>query len=223
MHTDWASLIQAESQRPYFQALLKRVMQAREQGAHIFPPAQQTFEALHQTPFDKVRVVIVGQDPYHRKGQAHGLAFSVPHGQPVPPSLRNIYKAIQHDFPHFTPPPHGCLLHWAQQGVLLLNTVLTVTEGQAQSHAGWGWEHFTDAIIERLHAEHTGLVFMLWGKAAQAKGANIDPMRHCVLHSVHPSPLSTHRGFLHCGHFAKANTYLVSQGQAPIDWQLPLH
>ena len=189
-------------------------------GARIFPPGPRIFAALEATPFDATRVVILGQDPYHGAGQAHGLCFSVQPGVPVPPSLQNIYKELQRDL-GVTPPGHGCLLPWARQGVLLLNAVLTVEEGRAGAHAGKGWEGFTDHIVETLAREREGLVFMLWGSYAQKKGARIDPRRHRVLKAPHPSPLSAHRGFIGCGHFSAANEYLVRHGQAAIDWALP--
>ena len=162
----------------------------------------------------------MGQDPYHGAGQAHGLAFSVPFGVAVPPSLLNIYKALQIDFADFERPQHGCLEAWAQQGVLLLNTVLSVQAGQAGSHATWGWEIFSDAAIHTLATQREGLVFMLWGAHAQKKGALIDRQRHLVLQAPHPSPLSAHRGFFGCHHFSLANAYLQQQGLSPIDWQI---
>jgi uracil-DNA glycosylase len=216
----WADFLAQQAQLPYYPALLQRVQAARDAGLGIYPPAPDVFRAFERTPFAAVRVVILGQDPYHGAGQAQGLAFSVPYGQPIPPSLRNIYKALQHDFADFQPPQHGCLEAWSQQGVLLLNTVLTVQAAQAHSHAAWGWEALTDAAIATLSAQRSGLVFMLWGAHAQKKGAWIDRSQHLVLESVHPSPLSAHRGFLTCGHFAAANAYLQQQGLAPIHWQI---
>ncbi|PKM06363.1 MAG: uracil-DNA glycosylase [Gammaproteobacteria bacterium HGW-Gammaproteobacteria-4] len=200
--------------RPEMQAL------ERARGVVIYPPGSQMFAALDATPFAAVKVVILGQDPYHGPGQAHGLSFSVPPGVPVPPSLRNIFAEIERDL-GFAAPDHGCLLPWAKQGVLLLNAVLSVQAGQAGSHQGKGWEGFTDHIVETLSREREGLVFMLWGSYAQAKGRIIDTRRHCVLRAPHPSPLSAHRGFNGCGHFGKANRWLVGGGQAPIDWCLP--
>lgn len=216
----WADFLAQQAQLPYYPPLQQRVQAARDAGLGIYPPAPDVFRAFELTPFAAVKVVILGQDPYHGAGQAHGLAFSVPYGQPIPPSLRNIYKALQHDFADFQPPQHGCLESWAKQGVLLLNTVLTVQAGQAHSHAAWGWEQLTDAAIAALSAQQSGLVFMLWGAHAQKKGVLIDRNRHLVLESVHPSPLSAHRGFLTCGHFAAANTYLQRQGLPAIDWQI---
>ena len=189
-------------------------------GKTIYPPPAQIFAALDATPFDQVKVVILGQDPYHGPGQAHGLSFSVPTGIAIPPSLLNIFKEIERDL-GLPMPRHGCLQHWASQGVLLLNAVLSVEEGRAGSHAGKGWEGFTDAIIDALSREREGLVFLLWGSYAQKKGELIDRQRHCVLKAPHPSPLSAHRGFLGCGHFGKANRWLQGRGSTPIDWSLP--
>ena len=216
----WPDFLQAQSQLPYYRDLQAQLQAARAQGQLVYPPEAMIFRAFDLTPFDAVRVVILGQDPYHGAGQAHGLAFSVPHGQAVPPSLKNIYKALQHDFADFQPPQHGCLEAWAQQGVLLLNTVLTVQAGQAHSHASWGWETLSDAAISALSAQREGLIFMLWGAHAQKKAALIDPQRHLLLQAPHPSPLSAHRGFLNCGHFAQANAHLQQQGLPAIDWQI---
>lgn len=192
----------------------------KRKGKEIYPRGDQMFAAFTHTPFEHVRVVILGQDPYHGPGQAHGLSFSVPRGIPAPPSLENIFKEIARDL-RLPRPSHGNLETWAQQGVLLLNSVLSVERGLAASHQKKGWEGFTDAAIAALANERRGLVFMLWGAYAQKKGAVIDRTRHLVLESVHPSPLSAHRGFLGCGHFSKANEYLVEQGERPIDWSLP--
>lgn len=189
-------------------------------GKVLYPPGPQIFAALDATPFDRVKVVILGQDPYHGPGQAHGLCFSVQKGVPAPPSLANIFQELESDL-DIPRPSHGCLTHWAEQGVLLLNAVLTVERGNAGAHQGKGWEALTDAIVDLLNREREGLVFMLWGSQAQAKGRYIDAKKHLVLKAPHPSPLSAHRGFLGCGHFSKANRYLESHGQAPIDWRLP--
>ncbi|HET8705552.1 MAG TPA: uracil-DNA glycosylase, partial [Pseudomonadales bacterium] len=189
-------------------------------GAVIYPRGDEYFNALDSTPFNKVKVVILGQDPYHGPGQAHGLCFSVRKGVPFPPSLRNIFEEIKRDL-GIAPPRHGCLEHWAAQGVLLLNAVLTVEEGQAAAHAGKGWEHFTDRVVRELSEHRSNLVFLLWGGYAQKKGAVIDRDKHLVLETVHPSPLSAHRGFFGSGHFSKTNQYLVEHGQLPIDWSLP--
>ena len=189
-------------------------------GKVIYPPGPEIFAAFAHTPFDAVRVVILGQDPYHGPGQAHGLCFSVRPGVRPPPSLQNIFKEIARD-PGLPPPDHGCLTPWAERGVLLLNSVLTVEQGRAAAHQGKGWEGFTDAAIDALNREREGIVFLLWGSYAQRKGQLIDRHRHCVLTSVHPSPLSAHRGFIGCGHFSAAYQYLESRGLAPIDWSLP--
>jgi uracil-DNA glycosylase len=184
--------------------------------AEVFPPRGQELRALELTPFDAVRVVVLGQDPYHGPGQAHGLAFSVPHGVPAPRSLRNIFKELGAPAdmsPDLTP--------WAGQGVLLLNTVLTVAAGRAGSHAGLGWQELTDAVVRALAAGREGLVFLLWGAQARAKAALVDPGRHLVLEAAHPSPLSAHRGFLGCGHFIRANEWLAARGQAPVRWITP--
>lgn len=200
---------------------LRRFLRAElAAGKTIYPPPGQIFAAFDATPFDAVRVVILGQDPYHGPGQAHGLSFSVPPGVPVPPSLRNILAEIGSDL-GIAPPGHGCLMHWARQGVLLLNAVLTVERGRPGAHHGRGWEQFTDAVVERLdhHREH--LVFMLWGAPAQAKGRLVDGRRHLVLRAPHPSPLSAHRGFFGCRHFSRCNAWLQAHGSAPVDWSLP--
>ena len=189
-------------------------------GARIHPQSQNIFAAFDATPFDAVKAVVLGQDPYHGPGQAHGLCFSVLPGVEVPPSLQNIYKELARDT-GFVPPAHGYLLPWAQRGVLLLNSVLTVEEGRAGSHQGKGWEGFTDHVVDVLNREREGLVFLLWGSYAQAKGRVIDPRRHRVLKAPHPSPLSAHRGFIGCGHFSAANEYLTRRGVDPIDWSLP--
>jgi uracil-DNA glycosylase len=206
--------------RPDMRALSAFLREEKSRGKRIYPPSPKIFAALDATPFDAVEVVILGQDPYHGPGQAHGLCFSVPPGVPVPPSLDNIFKEIQRDL-GIARPDHGCLLPWAQRGVLLLNAVLTVEEGRAGSHQGKGWEGFTDHVIDTLAREREGLVFMLWGSYAQAKGKLIDARRHCVLRAPHPSPLSAHRGFIGCAHFSKANRWLEGRGAKPIDWSLP--
>lgn len=188
-------------------------------GKVIFPTKDDVFNAFTYTPFERVRVVILGQDPYHGAGQAHGLSFSVPPGVKAPPSLVNIFKEIERDL-GIARPAHGNLEHWAKQGVLLLNAMLTVEQSNAGSHQGKGWESFTDAAIESINRQREGVVFLLWGSYAQKKGALIDSEKHLVLTAPHPSPLSAHRGFLGCGHFSQANTYLQSQGLEPIDWSL---
>jgi uracil-DNA glycosylase len=202
-------------------AELKQFLLAeRDAGKRIFPAGSNWFRALDLTPLDKVKVVILGQDPYHGPGQAHGLCFSVPDGVRPPPSLVNIYKELRSDL-GIEPPAHGFLEHWARQGVLLLNSVLTVEMGLAASHRDRGWERFTDAVIRLVNAKQQPVVFMLWGSYAQKKAAFVDTSRHLVLKAPHPSPLSAHSGFLGCKHFSKANAFLQSHGLAPIDWALP--
>lgn len=220
LEPSWKERIGAYLERPEMQALSAFLRAEKQRGKVIYPPGPEIFAAFDHTPFDKVRVVILGQDPYHGPGQAHGLCFSVRPGVPPPPSLQNIFKEIERDL-GISPPDHGCLTPWADRGVLLLNAVLTVERGLAASHQGKGWEGFTDAAIDALNREREGLVFLLWGSYAQRKGQLIDGRRHCVLRSVHPSPLSAHRGFLGCGHFSAANRYLETHGHAPVDWSLP--
>jgi uracil-DNA glycosylase len=220
LEASWKSHVGDYLQRDDMQALAGFLRERKARGARIYPPGPQIFSALNTTPFDQAKVVILGQDPYHGPGQAHGLCFSVQPGVPVPPSLDNIFKELQRDL-GIARPDHGCLLPWARQGVLLLNAVLTVEDGRAGAHAGKGWEGFTDHVVETLNREREGLVFLLWGSYAQAKGKVIDPQRHRVLKAPHPSPLSAHRGFIGCGHFSAANQYLAGRRQAPIDWTLP--
>ncbi len=220
LEPSWKAHIGDWLQRPEMRDLSAFLRQRKATGARIYPPGTEIFAAFDATPFDAVKVVILGQDPYHGPGQAHGLCFSVRPGAPVPPSLVNIYKEINADL-GIAPPDHGCLLPWARQGVLLLNAVLTVEEGRAGAHQGKGWEGFTDHAIETLARERENLVFLLWGSYAQAKGKIIDTRRHRVLRAPHPSPLSAYRGFLGCGHFSAANQYLAQRGQAPVDWRLP--
>ncbi|WP_159992057.1 uracil-DNA glycosylase [Pelistega ratti] len=215
----WREAIGEEKTKDYFIQVMQRVKQARERYT-IYPPEADVFNAFRLTEFNQVKVVILGQDPYHGVGQAHGLAFSVREGIDIPPSLKNIYKELENDIPHFYLPTHGCLSKWAEQGVLLLNAVLTVQAGQANAHAGWGWETFTDNVIKVLNEEREGLVFILWGSYAQRKGAFIDTQKHLVLRSTHPSPLSAYRGFFGSKPFSKTNDYLLAQGKAPIDWQV---
>ncbi|MAY07036.1 uracil-DNA glycosylase [Halopseudomonas aestusnigri] len=217
---DWLDALQGEFAQPYMQQLRDFLQAEKAAGKVVFPPGALIFNALNSTPLDKVRVVIIGQDPYHGPGQAHGLSFSVPPGVRTPPSLQNIFKEINRDL-GLPIPQHGCLHSWAERGVLLLNAVLTVEQGQAGSHAKRGWERFTSRVIELVNERCEHCVFLLWGSYAQRKGEQIDRTRHCVLTSVHPSPLSAHRGFIGNGHFSAANDYLVSNGLAPIDWSLP--
>ncbi len=220
LEPSWKARIGDYLLRPDMQALAAFLRAEKQAGKRIYPPGPEIFAAFEHTPFAAVRVVILGQDPYHGPGQAHGLCFSVRPGVRVPPSLENIFKEIQRDL-GIPRPDHGCLTPWADRGVLLLNSVLTVEEGRAGSHQGKGWEGFTDAAIDALNREREGLVFLLWGSYAQRKGQLVDTRRHCVLSSVHPSPLSAHRGFLGCCHFSAANRYLETHGQPPIDWSLP--
>ncbi|QEY24705.1 uracil-DNA glycosylase [Neisseria animalis] len=219
MHT-WHDAIGAEKEQAYLQHIIHSVRQEREGGQIIYPPAADVFNAFKATEFHQVKVVILGQDPYHGAGQAHGLAFSVRPDIAVPPSLVNIYKELADDIEGFQIPQHGCLQSWAEQGVLLLNTVLTVRAGQAHSHASLGWEKFTDRVIAQLNQHREHIVFMLWGSHAQKKGAFIDRNRHLVLTAPHPSPLSAYRGFFGCRHFSQANSYLQQHGLTAIDWQI---
>jgi len=219
IEADWYAQLATEFDASYMQNLYAFLKVRHEVGSVIYPPQNERFNALNLTPFKQVKVVVIGQDPYHGPNQAHGLSFSVKKGVKIPPSLMNIYKELNADL-NIAPASHGYLGEWAKQGVLLLNSVLTVEQGSANAHQGKGWEQFTDKIIERLNTQHEHLVFMLWGAYAQKKGRVIDRNKHLVLESVHPSPLSAHRGFLGCRHFSSANQYLISQGKAPIDWQL---
>lgn len=216
----WADVLAQEKSQPYFQHILNYVAAERAAGKVIYPPQAEVFNAFKLTELNQVKVVILGQDPYHGPNQAHGLCFSVLPGIKPPPSLVNIYKELANDIMGFTLPTQGYLQSWAQQGVLLLNTVLTVEQGQAHSHAKIGWETFTDKVIEQLSQYTEGTVFLLWGSHAQRKGAVIDQSKHHVLHAPHPSPLSAHRGFLGCRHFSKANELLKARGKAPIEWQV---
>ena len=216
----WLEHLQAEFSQDYMLALRQFLRQEKAQGKQIYPPGELIFNALNSTSFDKVRVVILGQDPYHGAGQAHGLCFSVLPGVRIPPSLVNIFKEIKNDLDIATP-SHGCLQNWAEQGVLLLNAVLTVEKAHAASHQGRGWERFTDKVVSLLNEKREHLVFLLWGSYAQKKGQIIDRDKHLVLQAPHPSPLSAHRGFLGCKHFSQANDYLVKTGQGPIEWSLP--
>ncbi|MBQ2727812.1 MAG: uracil-DNA glycosylase [Alistipes sp.] len=214
--SDWKALLQEEFEKPYFEELIRFV---KEEYAtrRIYPRGSNIFRAFDKCPVDKLKVVIIGQDPYHGPGQAHGLCFSVADGVPHPPSLQNIFKEVAADIG--TPiPASGNLDRWAEQGVLLLNAVLTVREHEAASHAGRGWEQFTDAVVRAINERKQGVVYLLWGNYAQKKGAIADPARNCILKAVHPSPLSVYRGFFGCRHFSRANEYLVAQGQTPIQW-----
>jgi len=216
----WSDFIAEQSQQAYLKDTLEYVAQKRGEGVTVFPPEQQVFSAFDATPFEQIKVVILGQDPYHGPDQAHGLCFSVLPGIKPPPSLANMYKELVQDIEDFSIPEHGYLMPWAEQGVLLLNTVLTVEQGQAHSHKHLGWEQFTDKVIDEINQHGEGVVFLLWGAHAQKKGKNIDKTRHHVLHAPHPSPLSAHRGFFGCQHFSKTNALLTSMGKSPINWQV---
>ena len=217
LEPSWKARLAREFDQKYMHDLRKFLLERKNNGAVIYPAGKQIFNAMDSTPFAKVKVVILGQDPYHGSGQAHGLCFSVTDGVAVPPSLVNIYKEIEQDLGP-QPPASGNLQHWADQGVLLLNAVLTVERGQAGAHQGKGWEHFTDRIVGELNGGRDGLVFMLWGSYAMKKGSHIDRHRHLVLTAPHPSPLSAHRGFFGCRHFSKANVWLQQHDQQPIKW-----
>jgi uracil-DNA glycosylase len=217
---DWAEVLKAEFDMPYFEALVAFLKNEKESGQVIYPPGSQIFAAFDITPFDSVKVVILGQDPYHGPGQAHGLCFSVAAGVPPPPSLINIYKEIETDLGITIPKTRGNLTYWAKQGVLLLNSIMTVRANTPTSHQKKGWERFTDAVIQQLNLQKNGIVFLLWGKYAQDKGRIIDTQKHHVLKAGHPSPLSMQH-FFGCKHFSKTNELLLAQGLAPIDWSLP--
>ncbi len=220
LHQSWKARLLPEFEADYMAQLRAFLVAEKAAGKQIFPKGGEWFRAMDLTPLDKVRVVILGQDPYHGPGQAHGLCFSVRPGVPPPPSLVNIYKELQSDL-GIERPRHGFLEHWAQQGVLLLNSVLTVEMAKAASHQGKGWERFTDAVIRLVNAKDEPVVFLLWGAYAQKKATFVDTSKHLVLKAAHPSPLSAHNGFLGCRHFSKCNAFLESKGLAPIDWALP--
>ncbi len=215
----WKQVLEQEFRKPYFKQLADHIKTERKLGKAIYPPGPQIFNAFNNTPFEKVKVVILGQDPYHGPGQAMGLSFSVPQGIPIPPSLVNIFKELQDDTGTMIP-KHGDLTSWARQGVLLLNASLTVRAGEPMSHAKIGWHIFTNAVITKISELRSKVVFLLWGKFAQEKMELIDLKKHHVLKSAHPSPLSAHNGFLGNKHFSKTNQYLVKQGLDPIDWTL---
>jgi uracil-DNA glycosylase len=220
LHESWKAPLLPEFQSDYMAQLKAFLVAEKAAGREIFPQGSLWFRALDLTPLDRVRVVILGQDPYHGPGQAHGLCFSVKPGVRPPPSLVNIYKELQSDL-GIARPRHGFLEHWADQGVLLLNSVLTVEMAKPASHQGKGWERFTDAVIRLVNAKDEPVVFLLWGAYAQKKAAFVDTSRHLVLKAAHPSPLSAHNGFLGCRHFSQCNAYLEAQGLEPIDWALP--
>jgi uracil-DNA glycosylase len=220
LEAGWKHALREEFDKPYMQELSEFLRQEKAAGKEIYPPGALIFNALDSTPLDRVKVVIIGQDPYHGPGQAHGLCFSVQPGEATPPSLLNIYKELKRDL-NIDIAAHGCLQHWAEQGVLLLNTSLTVERGNAGAHAGKGWQYFTDRVIEVVSEQRPHLVFLLWGKHAQSKERLIDPTKHLILRSPHPSPLSAHRGFIGNGHFSRSNKFLAQHGLTPIDWALP--
>jgi uracil-DNA glycosylase len=216
----WLKVLKEEFEKPYMKALKAFLLDEKQQGNTVYPKGQDIFNALNHTPFDQVKVVILGQDPYHGAGQAHGLSFSVQKGITVPPSLKNIYKELATDIPGFKSPDHGNLTQWADEGVLLLNATLTVRAQEAGSHQKRGWETFTDKIITELSEKRTGLVFLLWGRYAQHKATLIDQHKHTIIASAHPSPFSAYNGFLGSRPFSKANEILIKQGQSPVNWQI---
>ncbi|MDJ0835813.1 MAG: uracil-DNA glycosylase [Acidobacteriota bacterium] len=220
LHASWMEVLGDEFEKPYMAQLRQFLIEEKRRGAVVYPPGSLMFNALNTTHFDKVKVVILGQDPYHGRNQAHGLSFSVMRGVKPPPSLVNMFRELQTSL-GIHPAAHGDLTHWAQQGVLMLNTTLSVRAGQPKSHAGKGWETFTDRVIDVLNAEREGLAFVLWGRHAGTKAARIDRTRHLILTAPHPSPYSAHSGFFGCGHFVRVNEHLKARGEAPIDWQLP--
>jgi uracil-DNA glycosylase len=216
----WKEILKDEFESEYMKKLLNYLDEREAEGVTIYPPKPLIFNAFLQTPFSKVRVVLLGQDPYHGAGQAHGLAFSVQDHVNFPPSLKNIFKELESDIPGIKKPANGNLTHWASQGILLLNTTLTVEEGKPSSQQKQGWEIFTDHVISKLSAEKENLVFLLWGKHAQSKKILIDTRKHVILEAAHPSPFSAHNGFLGCRHFSKTNQILIEKGQKPIEWQI---
>lgn len=221
LEPSWKAALASEFTKPYMQNLRSFLRQQKDAKKYVYPKSEAIFRAFEYAPIEKVKVVILGQDPYHGPNQANGLCFSVSEGIPIPPSLQNIYQELRCDL-NIQTPKHGCLKAWAKQGVLLLNAVLTVEKGLANSHQGKGWEMFTDKVIALLN-ERENVVFVLWGAYAQKKGQYIDPSKHLIIKTPHPSPLSAHRGFLGSKPFSKINDYLVSKGIAPIDWQLPMN
>jgi len=219
LHSSWLAHLAPEFEQPYMKALKAFLLAEKQQGKVIYPASKHIFNAFNSTPLNEVKIVILGQDPYHGPNQAHGLCFSVQPGVPTPPSLKNMFKELQRDL-GFTIPAHGCLQKWADQGVLLLNATLTVEQARAGAHQGQGWETFTDKAIQLINAQCHGVVFLLWGSYAQKKAAFIDSQKHLILMAPHPSPLSAHRGFIGCGHFSQANQYLQDHNKTPINWQL---
>lgn len=222
LEPSWQKALEQDLDQPYLSHLAAFVERERAGNVPVYPPKELVFNAFYKTPYDKVSVVIMGQDPYHGQGQAHGLSFSVPRGIPLPPSLQNICKEITADL-SVEAPEHGCLLSWAEQGVLLLNATLTVRQGEPLSHSGKGWEQFTDVVIDRLAEREDPVIFVLWGKYAQEKCRRLkEGSHHFILTAPHPSPLSAHNGFFGCRHFSKINELLVNQGKKPIDWKLTI-
>ena len=219
MEESWKKVLKTEFTKPYFQQAVTFIKTEKAQGKTLYPPGQLIFNAFDQTPFDELKAVILGQDPYHGPGQAHGLSFSVPDGVKPPPSLVNIFKELQADI-GMTPPTTGNLTKWAHQGVLLLNAVLTVRANEAASHSKIGWMEFTDAVIRKISSEKKGIVFLLWGRFAHEKQVLIDETKHFVLKAAHPSPFSADKGFFGCRHFSKTNELLMKQGIDPVDWSL---
>ncbi|MEI7472974.1 MAG: uracil-DNA glycosylase [Chitinophagaceae bacterium] len=220
IEASWKAVLKAEFSKPYFQQIVTFLKTEKAAGKIIYPPGTHIFNAFNQTPFSKLKVVILGQDPYHGPGQAHGLSFSVPNGIKPPPSLVNVFKEIQKDIGVGMPAAYGNLTKWAEQGVLLLNAALTVRANEPFSHAKFGWSLFTDAVIKKISDEKEGIIFLLWGKFAQEKISLIDETKHTVLKAAHPSPFSADKGFFGCKHFSISNQILVKQGKAPIDWKL---
>ena len=220
IHESWKKVLSNEFEKPYFKDIKRFLIEEKKAGKVIFPKGPDIFNAYNYTPFTDVKAVILGQDPYHGVGQAHGLSFSVQHGVPIPPSLKNIYKELADDIDGFTIPNHGFLQSWAEQGVLLLNSALTVEAHQANSHQKIGWGHFTDASIKALSNQREHLVFLLWGSFAKTKIPLIDSSKHLILTAPHPSPLSAYRGFFGCQHFSKTNQYLMAHKKQPINWKL---
>jgi uracil-DNA glycosylase len=219
IEASWKEVLKDEFNKPYFKQISDHIKTEKEQGKIIYPAGSQIFNAFEKTPFHNVKVVILGQDPYHGAGQAMGLSFSVPEGIPIPPSLVNIFKELREDIGMMTP-THGNLTSWAQQGVLLLNASLSVRAGEAMSHSRIGWHLFTNSIIEKISGQRKNVVFLLWGKFAQEKEALINKTRHCILKAPHPSPLSAYSGFFGCRHFSKANAYLIKNGIDPVNWAI---
>ncbi len=219
IEASWKEVLYSEFVLPYVAEIREFLVKEKAAGKVIYPPGSLIFNAFQRTPFPAVKCVILGQDPYIKPGEAHGLSFSVPRGVPVPPSLRNVYKELTVDIPGFAAPAHGCLESWADQGVLLLNAALTVEQGRSNSHAKIGWHRFTDAVIRLLSEKREGLVFMLWGNFAKQKATLIDSDKHLVLTAAHPSPLAGN-AFLGCKHYSQANAYLVGHGKTPVDWRL---